>query len=165
MDAFLDMVDRMRSRSDVGFLFVGRGSEAARFAAEAERDGLDNVVFHDEIEPEEVPGLLNQCHFAMLALDPRHTSHNIPGKFLTYMQAGLPVLARINPGNDLEKLIEKEGVGRVCTGGDGLVLQQLAEQLLADPAMTGPARDRARSLWERRFSTTAAVWQVIDALT
>jgi glycosyltransferase involved in cell wall biosynthesis len=164
MDAFLDMVDRMRSRSDVGFLFVGRGSEAARFAAEAERQGLDNVVFHDEIEPEEVPGLLNQCHFAMLALDPRHTSHNIPGKFLTYMQAGLPVLARINPRNDLEKLIEQEGVGRVCTGGDGLVLQQLAEQLLADPAMAGSARDRARDLWERRFSTTAAVHQIADAL-
>jgi hypothetical protein len=62
----------------------------------------------------------------MLALDPRHKSHNIPGKFLTYMQAGLPVLARINPRNDLEKLIQSEGVGRVCTGGDAADLQRLA---------------------------------------
>jgi hypothetical protein len=50
-----------------------------------------------------------------LALDPRHTTHNIPGKFLSYMQAGLPVLASINPGNDLAELIQREDVGRVCT--------------------------------------------------
>ena len=45
-----------------------------------------------------------------MALDPRHKTHNIPGKFLTYMQAGLPVLASINPGNDLMQLIEGEQV-------------------------------------------------------
>jgi glycosyltransferase involved in cell wall biosynthesis len=164
MDVFLEMVARMRNRTDVGFLFVGRGSEAARFAADAEREGLDNVVFHDEIEPEEIPGLLAQCDFAMLALDPRHTSHNIPGKFLTYMQAGLPVLARINPGNDLKKLIQQEGVGRVCMGGDAGVLLSLAEGLLAEPAKSITARDRARQLWQARFSAPAAVQQVVASV-
>lgn len=165
MDVFLEAAAAMRERRDVGFLFVGRGSESARFAAEAVRRGLDNVLFHDEIEPEEIPGLLAQCEFAMLALDPRHTSHNIPGKFLTYMQAGLPVLARINPGNDLETLIRDEAVGRVCTGGDAVALAALAAELLADRSMTGPARDRARDLWRRRFSAPAAVRQVVAALS
>ncbi len=164
MDVFLEMVARMRDRTDVGFLFVGRGSEAPRFAREAEQLGLDNVMFHDEIEPEEIPGLLAQCQFAMLALDPRHTSHNIPGKFLTYMQAGLPVLARINPGNDLETLIVQEGVGRVCTGGDAAVLQQLAEQLLAESISRDQASCRAQNLWRERFSSPAAVARVEHAL-
>jgi glycosyltransferase involved in cell wall biosynthesis len=164
MDVFLEMVARLRDRTDVGFLFVGRGSEAARYAAEAERQGLDNVVFHDEIEPEEIPGLLAQCHFAMLALDPRHTSHNIPGKFLTYMQAGLPVLARINAGNDLEQLIRSENVGRVCTGGDAGLLQSLAEQLLSVEGMSDRSAQRARSLWNDQFSTTVAVAAIIAAL-
>jgi glycosyltransferase involved in cell wall biosynthesis len=164
MDPFLDMAIKMRDRGDVGFLFVGRGSEVARLAGEADRHGLDNVVFHDEIEPEEIPGLLAQCHVAMLALDPRHTSHNIPGKFLTYMQAGLPVLARVNPGNELEQLIREHRVGRVCVGGDGASLQSLAEDILADPALAGPACNRAQRLWESRFSTAAAVRQVAEAL-
>lgn len=164
MDVFLEMVAGMRDRRDVGFLFVGRGSEAARYAAEAERQGLDNVIFHDEIEPEEIPGLLAQCHVAMLALDPRHTSHNIPGKFLTYMQAGLPVLARINPGNDLEKLIAKELVGHVCTGGDAATLASLATQLVTDTATDANIRSRAHQLWEQRFSTPAAVSQIATTL-
>jgi glycosyltransferase involved in cell wall biosynthesis len=163
MDVFLEMVARFRDRTDVGFLFVGRGSEAARYAAEAERLGLENVVFHDEIEPEEIPGLLAQCHFAMLALDPRHTSHNIPGKFLTYMQAGLPVLARINAGNDLEQLIRSENVGRVCTGGDAGLLTVLAEGLLSGLVSEESARARAKDLWSGRFSSPAAARQILHA--
>jgi hypothetical protein len=100
----------------------------------------------------------------MLALDPRHTSHNIPGKFLTYMQAGLPVLARINPGNDLEKLIQQEGVGRASTGGDAKLLQRLAERLLDDQAAVGGARVSANRLWESRFSTATAVRQIKTGL-
>jgi len=44
------------------------------------------VVFHDEIEPSEIPGLYSQCHAGIVALDPRHKTHNLPGKFLSYMQ-------------------------------------------------------------------------------
>lgn len=164
MDVFLEFAGRMRRRQDVGFLFVGGGSDAARFAATAEREGLDNVMFHGEIEPSEIPGLLAQCHVGIVALDIRHKSHNIPGKFLTYMQAGIPVLARINPHNDLERLINAERVGKVCTGGGADELVRLAEELLADPSEVEAARERGRGLWRRMFSTKAAVDQVIAGL-
>ena len=45
------------------------------------------------------------------------------------MQAGLPVLASINPGNDLAELIQREDVGRVCTDRSADTLQQLAVEL------------------------------------
>jgi len=162
MDVFLEMVARMRNRQDIGFLFVGRGSEAARYAAEAERQGLDNVLFYDEIEPNEIPALLAQCHVAMLALDPRHTSHNIPGKFLSYMQAGLPVLARINPGNDLETLIRKYNVGRVSTGGDAEELLEIAVEMCAREYLTDDFHKRAKAVWLSHFSSQAAVSTIIN---
>ncbi|MBM4006020.1 MAG: glycosyltransferase family 4 protein [Planctomycetes bacterium] len=164
MDDFVELAERLRAREDVGFLFVGRGSDAARFAAMVESKRLDNVLFHDEIEPKEIPGLLAQCHVGIVALDVRHKSHNIPGKFLTYMQAGIPVLARINPGNDLERLINDERVGRVCTGGDADMLCRLAEDLLSNPAEMEAVRARGRDLSDRLFSSTAAVRQIVKAL-
>ncbi len=164
MDVFIELAARMRVRSDVGFLFVGRGSDAARFAESAERQGLDNVVFSDEIEPTEIPGLFCQCFAGIVALDPRHKSHNIPGKFLTYMQAGLPVLARINPGNDLEGLIVSERLGAVCTGGGVDELQRCLERLLSDRSLTDGVRERALLVSERMFSSTAAVRQIVAAL-
>lgn len=58
----------MRSRRDVGFLFVGRGSDAQRLRGDAKARGLDNVVFHVEIEPAEIPSLYAQCHVGIVAL-------------------------------------------------------------------------------------------------
>ena len=109
-----------------GFLFVGRVSDARHLCNDAKARGLNNVVFHDEIDPAEIPGLYNQCHVGIVALDPRHKTRNIPGKFFSYMQAGLPVLASINPGIDLAELIQREGVGRVCTDYSVDTLQRLA---------------------------------------
>jgi glycosyltransferase involved in cell wall biosynthesis len=165
MNNFIDLAARMRKRNDVGFLFVGRGSETARLTATSESQGLDNVMFHDEIDPAEIPGLLAQCQVGIVALDPRHKTHNVPGKFLTYMQAGIPVLARINPGNDLENLINDEGVGRVCTGGDAATLQRLADELIANPDELIAMRGRGRTLSRRLFSSAAAVRQIVAALS
>lgn len=165
VDVLVELAVRMRDRQDIGFLFVGRGSDANRLAATADSRGLDNVAFHDEIEPAEIPGLLAHCHVGMVALDPRHKTHNIPGKFLTYLRAGIPILARINMGNDLERLINDERVGRVCVGGDAVVLQQLAEEMLANPAELRAMGDRGKTVWKRLFAPSTAVAQIVSALS
>lgn len=165
MDIVLDLAERLINRRDIGFMFVGRGSEVPRLRTSAEERALDNVVFHDEVDPSEIPGLLAQCHIGLVTLDTRHKTHNVPGKFLTYMQAGLPVLARINSGNDLANLIKKEGVGRVYVGESLDFLQALAEELVDDRVgrelMSSQARGLARSL----FSATATVKQIVAALS
>lgn len=162
MDALVQLASRMRGRRDVGFLFVGRGSEVSRLRADAARLCLDNVEFHDEIEPSEVPGLLAQCHVGLVSLDTRHTTHNVPGKFITYLQAGLPVLARINPGNDLEALIRNERVGYVCTDDPVERLQALAEILIANDSDRELMSMRAKALAGRMFSVAAAAEQIVN---
>jgi glycosyltransferase involved in cell wall biosynthesis len=164
MDVLLDLDERLHHRHDIGFLFVGRGSDAQRLRGEAKTRGLDNVVFHDEIDPAEIPGLYSQCHVGMIALDPRHKTHNIPGKFLSYMQAGLPVLASINPGNDLAELIQREGVGRVCTDHSAESLQQLAVELADEITSDKDVSARCRALSAKLFSPEAAVKQIAAAL-
>ena len=160
MDVLIDLAARLRNRHDLGFLFVGRGSDVMRLRGEAKARGLDNVVFHDEIDPSEIPGLYSQCHVGLVALDPRHKTHNIPGKFLSYMQAGLPVLASINPGNDLAEIIEREGVGRVCTDHSVDTLQRLAVEL-ADEITSGKSVSAScRALSAKLFSPEAAVKQI-----
>lgn len=165
MSTFLDLARRMRNRTDAGFLFVGRGSEAPALATRAGSENLDNVIFHDEIDPSEIPGLLLQCHAGIVALDPRHRTHNIPGKFLTYIQAGLPVLARINPGNDLETLINDDRVGYVCAGGDAVTLEEFAIKLLEDTENHQLMHERAQALSRRLFSSETAAKQIVNALS
>jgi glycosyltransferase involved in cell wall biosynthesis len=165
MDIVLDLADRLQSRRDIGFMFVGRGSEVPRLKALAERRALNNVVFHDEVDPLEIPGLLAQCHVGIVALDPRHRTHNVPGKCLAYLQAGLPVLARINAGNDLAESIQKERVGHVYVGESLDSLQMVAEQLCDDKEAREVMSLNARNLAQRLFSVTAAVKQIVAALS
>lgn len=164
MDILIDLAEKMLDRRDIGFLFVGRGSDAQRLRADAMRRGLDNVVFHDEIDPAEIPGLYAQCHVGIVALDPRHQTHNIPGKFLSYMQSGLPVLASINPGNDLERLILEEEVGCVCTDHSVETLRRLTVELAAAIASGKSMAVNCRALSARLFSPEAAVGQIAAAL-
>jgi glycosyltransferase involved in cell wall biosynthesis len=164
LDILLALADSLGDRKDIGFLFVGRGSEARRLAATARERQLDNVLFREEIHPDEIAGLYAQCHVGLVALDPRHRTHNIPGKFLTYMQSGLPVLAIINPGNDLAAMIDQERVGRVCVEQSVLVLRTQAEELVESLRADNEVAARCRALYARLFAPHQAVRQIVAAL-
>jgi glycosyltransferase involved in cell wall biosynthesis len=165
MDILLDLAEKLRSRPDLGFLFVGRGSDAARLKTTAQAKQLENVVFFDEIHPDEIPDLYAQCSAGIVALDPRHKSHNIPGKFLTYMQSGLPVLANVNSGNDLAQMIRDEEVGRVCESNQVDELLQLTEKLLVQIETDPGLSDRCLRLFEREFAVEKTVQQIVAALS
>ena len=165
MDVLLDLADKFKRRGDVGFLFVGRGSDAPRLSSEAQSRGLDNVAFFDEIHPDEIPDLYAQCSVGIVSLDPRHKSHNIPGKFLTYMQSGLPVLANVNAGNDLAQMIRSEQVGQVCESNRVDELHALAEVVLRKIDTDTEISTRCRQLFERHFSAEQAVKQIVERLS
>ena len=165
MGILIDLAECLRNRKDIGFLFVGRGSDVPRLRGEVEARGLDNVLFYDEIDPADIPGLYAQCHIGIVSLDPRHKTHNIPGKFLSYMQSGLPVLASINPGNDLVELIRKEGVGRCCTDQSMDTLYRIASELVNEViAGNDGVSARCRALSANLFSPEAAARQIVTAL-
>lgn len=164
MGILIDLAERLHDREDIGFLFVGRGSDSHILRDDAKARGLENIVFHDEVDPSEIPGLYAQCHVGVVALDPRHKTHNIPGKFLSYMQSGLPVLASINPGNDLAKIIEHEDVGRVCTDYSVDTLERLARNFVGEIVADANVPARCRALSAKLFSPEAVVRQVTAAL-
>lgn len=164
MDILIDLAERLRSRTDVGFLFVGRGSDAPRLKAGAESRNLDNVLFFDEIDPDEIPDLYAQCHAGIVALDARHKSHNIPGKFLTYMQSGLPVLANVNFGNDLAQTIRSTCVGEVCETNDPIELSERAAQLIQKIETDINLSARCKKLFTEKFAVDRAVKQIATAL-
>jgi glycosyltransferase involved in cell wall biosynthesis len=164
MDKLVNLAIALRDREDIGFLFVGRGSEVERLRGLAMQEDLTNILFEDEIDPADIPGLYKQCHVGMICLDGRHKTHNIPGKFLSYMQAGLPVLASVNAGNDLVAEIDGNSVGLVSVDPDGMDLVPLAIRL-ADHNWSGACvKERCQTLSQKRFSVEAAVCQIASAI-
>jgi glycosyltransferase involved in cell wall biosynthesis len=153
-----------KERSDIGFVFVGRGSEVARLKAETVQRALSNIVFYDEIDSAEIPALYAQCSIGLVALDPRHKSSNIPGKFLSYMASGLPVLAALNSGNDLEKIISDNLVGASYVGLDACEFQAVADRLIKMLHHDSNMSIRCKNLAKTLFSTENAAKQIVSAL-
>lgn len=113
----LEVASEMKEIEDVGFLFVGRGSQIQELKKYAQKNELVNTLFFDEIPHEEIPSLYRQCHIGLIALDEKHTTSNIPGKFISYLRSGLPVFAIINYGNELMEIIEQNLLGRAIECG------------------------------------------------
>jgi glycosyltransferase involved in cell wall biosynthesis len=161
---FIDMAESFQRRKDVGFIFVGRGNDEHLIKSDAKQRRLNNIIFFDEVHPAELPNLYGQCNIGIVALNFKHKSHNIPGKFLSYIRSGLPVLANINLGNDLAALIRKEKVGNVCETNDLKELINQAEILLNLIDKDLNLSSRCCNLFERDFSSHKAAQQIIKAL-
>ena len=163
MGILIDLAERLHDRQDIGFIFVGRGSDFHVLCDDAKARELDNVIFYDEIASSEIPGLYAQCHVGIVALDPRHRTHNIPGKFLSYLQGGLPVLASINSGNDLADIIDREAVGRVCLDHSVETLRRLAIECVDETTIDSNMSVRCLSLSAKLFTPKSVVQQIIAA--
>lgn len=164
MDVVVGLAQRFKDNPGVGFVLVGRGSDVVRLKSWVAQKTLENVLFFDEVDPTEIPSLYAQCDIGLVVLDARHKSHNIPGKFLTYMQSGLPVLAAVNPGNDLIELVTDSIVGRACSANDPDNLFNAAQELLLDVRIDAAYRERCRALSDRLFTAKSAARQVVDSL-
>lgn len=164
MDVLVDLAESLAHREDVGFLFVGRGSEVARLKERVRAGGQANILFLDEVDSREMPGLLSQCFIGLLALDPRHKTHNIPGKFLTYLLAGLPVLARVNQGTDLMQLINDENVGQAFASSSSEPLREFVERLIDKPAEHELMSQNGLNLAKTMFSSSKAANQIMESL-
>ena len=164
VESLIDLADALKAQKHLGFVFVGRGSNVPKIKQDALNRGLDNILFYDEIDPSEIAGLYAQCHVGLVSLDSRHKTHNIPGKFLSYMQAGLPVLARVNHGNDLIELIDQHRAGRSFTEGSIAEFSRLAESLIKEIDSDPMISSRCRAVSEELFSSEAAVKQIVSAL-
>ena len=121
-------------------------------------------MFFDEISPSEIIDLYSQCTIGLLALAPNHKLHNIPGKFISYMQNGLPCLAVVNDGNDLNKLIDKYQVGQVVDTRNFVKIVKAFQKLLEDCDKDAGISRRCLNMFNERYSASKAVKQITSNL-
>ena len=164
LSVFINLADSLSPQKKIGFLFVGRGNVVESLRHSVKEKALENILIFDEIEPQEIQALYEQCDVGIISLDKRHKTHNIPGKFLSYMQAGLPVFAAINYGNDLEKIITDYKVGCVSTNHSVNVLKDLLLDLIDNVLSDDNTKSRCLNLYKEMFSPNKAVKQIINGL-
>lgn len=156
---------KKRGRGDIKFLLIGSGKLKPALIAKAEREGLDNVVFHDPVKKSELAGLMRATDIGMqiLANVPAFYYGTSPNKFFDYIAAGVPVLTNY-PGW-LAEMIEQEKCGYAVPPADPVAFADALEQAAAQRDQLPVMGKRAKALAEREFDRDKMANEWVDWVT
>lgn len=162
MDNLLRLAGHLCSDPRAHFLFLGDGSEVPRLQREIHARGLNNVTIHPPLSQDQYQAVVGEFDVGLISLARDLSTHNVPGKMLGYMLHGLPILASINPGNDLRDLIESAEAGLVSINGDDETLWKNARELLACDTRRDTLGRNAKALLRSTFSVHTAADQILS---
>lgn len=162
VDNMVRLAQDLRNEERAHFLFVGDGSESGRLRSMISGLGLANMTVHGAVAQDEYLAMLSEFDVGLISLDRRLRTQNFPGKMLGYMYHSLPILASINPGNDLREILEGHGAGLVSVNGEDNALRDNAIRLLRDEGLRRRMGLNARRLLDETFSVEAAAGQILS---
>ncbi|WP_339102059.1 glycosyltransferase family 4 protein [Candidatus Enterococcus clewellii] len=93
------------------FVIVGSGTEYNNLKIGIDELGLSNTLLISSLPKEEYNQLVSTVDVGMIFLNPDFTIPNFPSRFLTYLQASLPVIAATDDNCDLQYLLEENQLG------------------------------------------------------
>jgi glycosyltransferase involved in cell wall biosynthesis len=164
IDNLLRLAVRLAPRTNIHLLLVGNGSEVERLNNSIAAQGLRNIQIVPAVGQNEYLSMVSEFDVGLISLDTRFKTHNIPGKLLSYLYWGLPVLASVNPGNDLFDLLNRNRAGFCVVNGDQENLVAAAQRLVDDPVLRSGMGRNGRRLLEQTFSVKAAADQILAHL-
>lgn len=163
MDNILRLARRLEEVPGVHFLLIGAGSEFERIRALIAAGKAPNVTIHPAVEQCEYLSVVSQFDVGLISLDRRLKSFSTTGKLLGYLRCGLPVLASINPGNDLMDLLTQSGAGLCSWNGDDDAFYKNALRLCSADVRSSMSI-RSRALLVTAFSVESAADRILNHL-
>jgi len=106
--------------------------------------------------------MLSEFDVGLISLDRRLTTHNVPGKLLGYMYWGIPVLASINPGNDLFAAIADSQAGFCHENGNDRKLAAAALNLATNADLRACMGRNSRLLLEHKFTAPGTAQRILN---
>ncbi len=167
LDAVLNAAAELkrRGRDDIKLVLIGQGKLKAGLQARAERDGLDNVLFHDPVNKAKLAGLMAATDLGLqvLANVPAFYYGTSPNKFFDYIAAGLPVLNNY-PGW-LAEMITESRCGFAVPPENPVAFADALEQAAADRDALKAMGQRGLALAEAQFDRIKLADRWVDWVT
>ncbi len=154
LGTLLDAAELLRDTPRARIVLVGSGDQKAGLVADAERRGLDNVVFIDPVPKREVPSWLARADICILPYQDRELfAGALPNKIFDYLGAARPIIASA-PEGEVTAVVRAADCGLCTPPEDGAALAQAIRELADDPdrrrAMGERGREHALAHYDRR---------------
>jgi colanic acid biosynthesis glycosyl transferase WcaI len=113
LDVVLDAAALNRQDPSVLFLFVGDGADRERIQRRAENLKLDNVRFLPLLGEQDFRGLLSASGICLVTQQQSVSEVAFPSKIVTYLAAGRPIVASVNPDCEVARITREAQAGKV----------------------------------------------------
>ena len=163
-DTLLAAAMRLRTRSDILFLFVGGGHMSDALAARVSALGLSNFRFVPYQPREKLSQSLATGNAHWISLRPEFEGLIVPSKLFGICAAGRAVVAVCAADGELPRLLVPAGAGVAVAPGDDAALAADITALADDRARTVAMGQAARALLDRSYTRAAAFKRWRDLL-
>jgi colanic acid biosynthesis glycosyl transferase WcaI len=147
----------LADRPDVVFVINGGGS--ARSDLERQAMGLDNVRFVDFQPRERLADVLAAGDIHVVPLRRGLARSSVPSKAYSILAAGRPVVASVDEGTEVARVVEKAGAGLAVPPDDPEAFSAAVTALLDDPARARAMGAAGRAFVERWASPAVVAGQ------
>jgi colanic acid biosynthesis glycosyl transferase WcaI len=164
LDMVIDAAERLQSRDDIVFLFIGDGSRKAALQAAAAEKCLSNVRFLPFQPRDQLRWTYASSDVCLVSLKPGLAGYIVPSKLYSILAAGRPYIAAIDAMSEAAALTERHKSGVVIAPGDAAALAAEITRLAGDDHERASMGGRARMAAElfSRDRQVAAHAQVIE---
>lgn len=139
---------------DVYFVIAGSGTDRYLFERYIEDEKPTHVRLFEYLPKNEYDRMIACCDVGLIFLDHRFTIPNFPSRLLSYMQAGLPVLACTDASTDIGKVITDGNFGWWCESDDETRFSNIVSRI--DVACVKEYGNRAFDYLESNYSSKHA---------
>lgn len=114
----IECLKACKDTEGVYFVIAGSGTDRYLLEEYVNAENPEHVKLFGFIPKDEYDKMVACCDVGLIFLDHRFTIPNFPSRLLSYMQAGLPVLACTDPNTDVGQVIVGGGFGWWCESND-----------------------------------------------
>ncbi len=152
MDTILQCAAALKDRDEICFVFTGHGNKAESLQAEAARLGLANIAFHGFLTGKAYTDMLANADCFVVSLEHGMEGLAVPSKTYSYLAAGRPLLAIIDPDTDISRDLARYECGFTVNNGDASCMAQQILRMATDRAGLAQMGRNARRLYEERHT-------------
>jgi len=162
LDVVLDAASLQRDDDSMLFLFVGHGAACERLQRRAAQLELQNVRFVPLLNQEDFRGLLAASGICLVTQQQSVSEIAFPSKIVTYLAAGRPIIASVNPECEVARVVRESHAGRVVIAEDPEALSfALRDMQGEDLSKLG---ENARAYASQRWSAVRVLGHLEESL-
>ena len=139
-------------RKDIKLVMVGDGAVKAELISKIDNNNA-NVEFFDQQPPNVVKKMISKADIGLVSLSVDVYKYGYPGKIMTYLEQGKPIIALLEKESEIVKLMEQNNYGFNISDLNPKNISEFLIKLAENKSWKFKMSLNAKKTYEKYFST------------